>query len=1100
MLKDIVRFEWRYHTRQMSFVAAVLLFALFGFVVTATGFGPDNVHVDSPYSIAQSIGMLSLLSVFVLAAFCANAVVRDSEYKFEEIVFTTPVEKLPFLGGRFLGSFLAAFTAFAACVAGMLAARFMPWQDADRLGDFTLIPYLWALLVIALPNLLFAAILLFALATMTRSILASYAGSVLIYVLYFVASAMTNSPLMAASAPGANEGASLAPLLDPFALSAFFDQTQHWTPAVRNTRLLSLSGAFLLNRVLWIGMAVAGFAAVYRIFSFGLRRQKPPLSPSAAKTQKQKRRLLPPHSIVLELRSFLGNLPFLAMCVLWAALVVSELIGETSGGEYGAAFYPTASLLFDTIRTPLTLIATILLVYITAEIVWRERTLRFSGILDATPASNATFVLAKCATAVAMVLVLTAVALLAGAALQVAKGWPVEPLVLLSFAYFLAAPLVLFAILAIVVQTLSPHKYAGMFFVLLLAMLTLQGARFGLNHPLLRFASTPPVAYSDFNGFGDTSRFHLFVLYWSALAALLLLVAIRAWREGTRERISRPLAAAFATLFIATGAFLYVDTDTEDPRELRADYEKQYKRLAMLPVPRIEAVRAEIDLDGRNYRTRGEYVLANRTAQPIGTLLVSTRKRHHVIRLREPLQPSHSIAVRFDFRGESDLDVYYRNALPHIGYREGYELDDPRDRRRYGLPPAKRERAEHELPSPDWSHFDVTVSTRGDEIAVAPGRLVRDWRRNGRRFFHYRSDGHAPHRFGVASARYAVQRATHRGVPVEIYHHPAHAQNVPRMMRAATDSLRTFEAAFGPYTHPHLRIAEVPVPEFSGYAYPGMVLLGEKRGFLIDARDPRRLDLVTRRTAHEVAHQWWGYTLLPANAPGASMLMESLTKYAELLVLESTHGREQIRQSLAYELDRYLKDRTAERGAEPPLARVDDQAYLYYRKGAIVMYAIRDLIGTEAVNAALNDLMRAQGGPHRRPMAAHLVERLRAVTPPQHRPLVDEWVNDVVLYDLKLDSAATRRLADGRYEVTLRITASKQRDDGRRVPMRDPVDVGVFAADDTPLHLAKHTLRDGQQLIRVVVAGEPRIAAVDPYVCRIDRNRFDNTRVCPSPN
>ncbi|HEX2061934.1 MAG TPA: M1 family aminopeptidase, partial [Thermoanaerobaculia bacterium] len=755
----------------------------------------------------------------------------------------------------------------------------------------------------------------------------------------------------------------------------------------------------------------------------------------------------------------------------------------------------TASLLFDTIRTPLTLIATILLVYITAEIVWRERTLRFSGILDATPASNATFVLAKCAAAIAMVLVLTAVALVAGAVLQLAKGWAVEPLVLLSFAYFLAAPLVLFAILAIVVQTLSPHKYAGMFFVLLLAMVTLQGARFGLEHPLLRFASTPPTAYSDFNGFGDTSRFHLFVLYWSALAALLLLVAIRAWRQGTRERIPRPLAALFATIFVATGAFLFHDTDTEGPRELRANYEKRYKRLAALPVPRIAAVRARIDLDGRRYRTRGEYVLVNRTAKPIDTVLVSTRERHHVLALREPLLPSQSIALKFDFRGESGYDVYSPNVLPHIGYREGYELDDPRDRRRHGLPPANVARAEHELPSADWSRFDVTISTRAGETAVAPGRLVRDWRHGGRHFFHYRTDGHAPHRFAIASAHYAVRRATHHGIPVEIYHHPAHVQNVPRMLRAATESLRTFEAAFGTYTHPQLRIAEIPVPEFSGYAYPGMVLLGEKRGFLVDARDPRRLDLVTRRTAHEVAHQWWGYTLLPASAPGASMLMESLTKYAELVVLEKMHGREQIRQSLAYELDRYLKDRTAEDGAEPPLARVGDQAYLYYRKGAIVMYALRDLLGERAVNTALRNLMREQSGPQRTPTSAHLVAHLRAVTPHEHHSLLNEWIHDVVLYDLALESATTRRVAGGRYEVTMRIRAAKQRDDDTRLPMHDPVDVGVFAADDTPLYLARHTLRDGQQLIRVIVAREPRIASVDPYLCRIDRNRFDNTRV-----
>ena len=126
MIRDIVAFEWRYHTRQMTFVAAAAVFFAFGFTFTATGFGPDNIHIDSPFSIAETIGIVSLMSVFALAAFCANAVVRDREHLMEEIVFTTAVEKLPFLAGRFTGSFLAAFTAFSFSVPGMILARFMP--------------------------------------------------------------------------------------------------------------------------------------------------------------------------------------------------------------------------------------------------------------------------------------------------------------------------------------------------------------------------------------------------------------------------------------------------------------------------------------------------------------------------------------------------------------------------------------------------------------------------------------------------------------------------------------------------------------------------------------------------------------------------------------------------------------------------------------------------------------------------------------------------------------------------------------------------------------------------------------------------------------
>jgi len=58
MIKDVVAFEWRYHTRQASFIAAASIFFLFGFALTARAFGPANVNIDSPYSITQTVALL----------------------------------------------------------------------------------------------------------------------------------------------------------------------------------------------------------------------------------------------------------------------------------------------------------------------------------------------------------------------------------------------------------------------------------------------------------------------------------------------------------------------------------------------------------------------------------------------------------------------------------------------------------------------------------------------------------------------------------------------------------------------------------------------------------------------------------------------------------------------------------------------------------------------------------------------------------------------------------------------------------------------------------------------------------------------------------
>jgi len=343
------------------------------------------------------------------------------------------------------------------------------------------------------------------------------------------------------------------------------------------------------------------------------------------------------------------------------------------------------------------------------------------------------------------------------------------------------------------------------------------------------------------------------------------------------------------------------------------------------------------------------------------------------------------------------------------------------------------------------------------------------------------------------------------GVPVlhsiELYYHPAHKANVPRILTAATDAMRTFEQTFGPYPHRVLRIAEIPAYlEAGGFATHGLIVLPEHRSFLIDARDPRRLDLVTRRVAHEVAHQWWGHRVGPPQAPGASAIVESLAKYSELLVLEKKYGRAVVRQSLAGELDLYLTGRTSDPSAEVSLARSINQPYIYYRKGAIVMYALRDLLGEANFHRALRNFADEQGGPGRQPRFADLARHIHAVASPTQRAILGPWLDGIVVYDLRLTSAtisecggsaaALRAVATPPHSytcVTMQVEAGPLRQE-------EPVEIGLFTLDETPIAVAHHTLRAGRNTIVMMADKEPKLAIVDPYITRIDGNRFDNEK------
>jgi len=1161
VLTDIIRFEWRFHTRQISFIAAALFFAGFGFALTATGFGPANVHVNSPFSIAQSMGMVSLAAVFAIAIFCANSVVRDREHHFEEIVFSTSVEKFPYLFGRFAGSFLAAFTVFSATAVGMMLAAILPLHDASRVGPFSIIPYLWTLLVLVLPGMLVAGVVLFGIATLTRSVLASVVGAVAIYVFYFAAAAFTNSPLMAGSAQGASSAAG-ASLLDPFGLSAFFEQTRYWTPALRNTRLIALTGNFLLNRILWLSFAAIVWVVVYKRFSFrvlakspGTRASRPPQKPR--ETKMRARRLSSQSRLLaatrIELRSVLRSIPFILLTILWTGLAAMEIVADVAGGEYGAAFYPATSLILGTLRQPLGLVATVIIIYYSAELIWRERSVGMAEIVNATPASNAVFVLSKWLALSAMIGVLIVTGIGAGVVIQLARGFHAfHPALLIAFAAILAIPLLLFAMAAVLIQTLSPSKYFGLFAVLVAGVLIQAGSALGIEHPLLTFAGAPPLQYTEMNGFvASITPFVWFMALWTAIGLLFLLLASALWRRSggvlrtIAKNADRRIAAILATIAIALAAFIFYNTNilnrwTSNAASLdwSASYETTYRAAATMPRPHIAAITADVALypNERRYRVTGNYDLVNDGATPITNVLISVPRDSRVtnltipeatiarndkfatydVRFKPPLQPRKHTALHFDLTYEhrgftataADTSITANGSFitpghcfPILGYRRGYEISDPIERKKRGLPPPTGEESVLDDASAEWTNVDVTLSTSSDQIALAPGRLIDDRIAKGRRFFHYQSDAPIHNNLIFASARYAVARAAAGKTQIEVYYDPAHRYNVDRILSAAADSLRIFETSFGPYPQSQLRIAEAPAyARFGGLAMPGLVFLSESRAFLIDARDPSQIDLVARRTAHEVAHQWWGHSVTPAVIPGASAIIESLPRYSELLVLDKRYGRGQVRRSLQFELGRYLTGRAGDEKTEVPLTRVTDQAYLYYGKGAVVMNALKEFLGEETLNRALRSFIAAQSGPAHQPKIDDLLHEIEAVTPPENRALVDEWTRDVILYDLTLTAATSRRLPDGRFEVTMQVNVHKSRADERELPVNESIEIGLFAADpdvasaNDILHLAAHPLHNGTNTITVIVAKKPSYAAIDPYITRIDRNRFDNVK------
>ncbi len=621
-------------------------------------------------------------------------------------------------------------------------------------------------------------------------------------------------------------------------------------------------------------------------------------------------------------------------------------------------------------------------------------------------------------------------------------------------------------------------------------------------------------------------------------------------------------------LALAFGGYVYVNTTvwntfrTSNEQEvLQAEYEKTYERFQDQPQPRVTAADLDVDLypERRDAHFAGTYELVNDRAAPVDTLflglsseldvealtlarraeVVRSDETHGVrlLRLENPLAPGDTAQLSFDvwqrnrgFTNDGDqTSVVYNGTfvnsaiLPSVGYNEGGELTDNDTREEHGLEPEPRTAPLSDSTArmrpyigqdATWLRYEATVSTADDQTALAPGTLDSTWTTDGRRHFHYETNAPTANFFSFLSARYDVVQDTwepenasqNDGEPVqvEVYYHPEHDYNVDRMVEAVKHSLSYYTDHFGPYQSDQVRIAEFPRYATFAQSFLGTIPYSESIGFIARVNSEEDIDYPYYITAHELAHQWWGHQIASGDMQGGTMLVETLAQYSALMVMEEAYGPKHMKRFLDYELDQYLIGRSQEQRAEQPLMRVENQNYIHYRKGSLVMYALKDYLGEATVNQVLRDFVadyKFTEPPF--PTSEMLVERFEAAAPDSLEGFVGDLFREITLYENRATEATYTETDDGQYRVDLTVEAKKLQADslGTETPveMGDYVDIGVFANDadvgteeQEVLYLQKHSLTDGEQTVTVTVDEEPAQAGVDPYVKLVDRNTDDN--------
>lgn len=678
-LWGIFRFELAYQVRRpwpwLIFAALLLFSVLFTRDGSLSEVQYTDFFINSPFLLACAAVFGSVVWLLAAAAIAGEAAARDVATGMHPLVYTAPIRRSDYLGGRFLAALVMNAGILLAVPLGNLLGVYGPGVHPDAVGPLRPAAYLTAYAFIAVPNAFAATALQFSLALRSGRPMAGYLGSLLLFFMgFFVASFLLFRR-------------GLGTLLDPIGIRFVIEDIAHlWTTVEKNQRLLGLDGVVLRNRLLWTAVGLATLAATYVRFGF-VHRAEPAgwmrrlvrragaarpeaRAPVAGRAAGAGRR---PVAIPVPRRTFgpaiqarqtlaIGVDSFRAIAKSWAGLAllagipllaVPVLADQMLSS--GVPLTPTTGQVLKELTAPLSeelsrwVIVPLLTVFFAGELVWREREAGLSEISDATSVPGWVPLLGKLLGLGLVLAAFTAAQMAAGMLAQTMMGHrDFEIGLYLAVLFGLQLPeYLLFAVLALSAHAVIDQKYVGHLVAVVAYVVILLSSMFGIEHGLLVYGAGPGWTYTEMRGLGPFLEPWLwFKLYWAAWALLLLVAARLFWsrgREGgpgarvrlARQRLTGATAAtgaAAAGLVLGLGGFVFYNTNvlneylgSSEVLERRAAYEKRYGRHARAPQPRLTATRLHVEIhpDRRAAEIRGSHRLVNRSGVPIDTIHVA---------------------------------------------------------------------------------------------------------------------------------------------------------------------------------------------------------------------------------------------------------------------------------------------------------------------------------------------------------------------------------------------------------------------------------------------------------------------------------------------
>ncbi len=681
MFWEFFKFEIRFRYKSVSTYIYFLLWFFFSFLCVASeSFGPvgsanGKVLLNGAYANSYNDFGACMFGMIVIAAIFGTSILRDFQRDTYQILFTKPVSKFAYLGGRWAGSYVTTLFAFSGLLFGTFLGTLAPWADHSRIAPNHLSWYLQPFFSIVAIQVFFLGSFFFTVAALTRRIFIVYLQGVAVFMVYLIGLAIFSATRSLEHFWSA--------ILDPVGYLLIDAIARYWTVAEKNTLMLpwdfsgNSPGVFLFNRLLWISAGLLSLGGLWAFFpmsvealtarSQGRRAAKARLrdiEEAKAVRSLVAARLPQVHQIFgpgtsfaqyrslvrLRIRNIVREIPFWAIVSLMIGVAGNN--GHFAGRVGGVNVWPVTYLMLQAVEGGASLFLFIVAALYAAELIWRERDNRFDGIHDALPLSETTDWLSKL-TAIAFVeLVLLTVTMLVGMAMQTVAGYyNYEPLQYVKELYLVLFPQVFgFALLAMFVQTVVSNKFIGHGIVIGIAVLQPILFSFGWENTLYLPGATPAFTYSDMNGYGHFAPALFWsILYWVSIFALLAVISIAYTRRGAEDslRARSRLALARAPKLIPAALLLFLCAagsgawyfynghvlneylTAKDRRVIQAGYEREFKKFELLPQPKITAVDATIDIypERRSFSGRGRFTLQNKSTQPVSQVHITDEQQ-----------------------------------------------------------------------------------------------------------------------------------------------------------------------------------------------------------------------------------------------------------------------------------------------------------------------------------------------------------------------------------------------------------------------------------------------------------------------------------------